>query len=104
MPPARRLPFYLVMLFCLCLCSLALREVAPTERNCLATSDTQDMAQHGAVPDDTHAHDHDHPVLQVAPAAPQARSAILRAAGSESLPARSRAISPLLPPPKTVTF
>jgi hypothetical protein len=104
MKSTRGLPFYLVMLVSLCLCSLVLREVASTGGNRLATNlaacEPQDLSQHNGLPEATHIHDHEHPVLQAAPVAPQAHSAILHAAGPESLPTHSRAVSPQLPPPK----
>jgi hypothetical protein len=98
--PARRLPFYIVMAFSVCLCNLVLREFVVNLDNCITCADPQHLAEHGGVPDLAHIHDHEDDFVPAVLASPQFGYVTAREIGPADLPARSRAPSPLLPPPK----
>jgi hypothetical protein len=100
MKPTRRLPFSIVILFSLCLINLVLREFVGNRVDCMACSDPQHLAEHGGIPEGAHIHDHEDHFILAMLAAPQFRVVIHREAGAVSLPAHSRAPSPVLPPPK----
>ena len=98
--PVNRLPLYIVIIFSLCLCNLVLREFVVNLENCIACSPTQDLAEHGGVTDSAHLHDHEE--LFVASVLAATQLGCVRPCEPEAvdLPACSRALSPLLPPPK----
>ena len=97
----RRLPFYIVISFSLCLGNLVLREFAANGEICAVCRHPQHMAEHGGIPDLSHAHDHEDDFIFSVLAAPYAKLMMAREIGAADLPARSRALTPLLPPPKT---
>jgi hypothetical protein len=95
------LPFYIVIAFSLCLCNLMLRKFAPNGDICPTCTDPQHLAEHGGIPDFSHIHDHEDDFILSVLATPCANLNTAREIGAADLPARSRALSPLLPPPKT---
>jgi len=96
----RRFPAYLVIALSLGLCNLVLREFVPTGEVCASCSHPQHLAEHGGIPDLSHVHDHEDDFIFSVLAAPYANLLTGREIGAADLPARSRALSPLLPPPK----
>jgi hypothetical protein len=98
--PTHRFPFYIVIAFSLCLCNLVLRELAPNGEICPACSDPQNLAEHGGIPDASHVHDHEDDFIFSVLASPYANLMNTRQIGAADLPARSRTLAPLLPPPK----
>jgi hypothetical protein len=93
-----RLPFYVMMVFCLGLCNLVLREFVVNLDSNNAWYDPQHLAEHGGVPDLTHIHDDDFVSLVLS--APYISIDITRETGNVDLTAFSRTPAPLLPPPK----
>jgi hypothetical protein len=96
----RHLPFYIVIAFSLCLCNLVLRELTPNGVICPTCADPQHLAEHGGIPDLSHVHDHEDDFILMVLATPHSNLIPAREIGAADLPARSRALSPLLPPPK----
>jgi hypothetical protein len=96
----RRLPFYIVIAFSMCLCNMVLREFAPNGEICPTCTDPQHLAEHGGIPDLSHVHDHEDDFIFSVLATPYANMIMAREIGAADLPARSRALVPLLPPPK----
>jgi hypothetical protein len=97
---AHRFPFYIVIAFSLCLCNLVLRELAPHGGICPACTSHQHLAEHGGIPDPSHVHDHEDDFIFSGWAAPCANLTNTREIAAAEFPARSRALAPLLPPPK----
>jgi hypothetical protein len=95
-----RLPVYIVIAFSLCLCNLVLRELAPNGGICPACTSHPHLAEHGGIPDPSHAHDHEDDFIYAELASPSANLMNTGAIGSADLPPRSRLLAPPLPPPK----
>ena len=98
--PPRRVPFYIVMAFCLGLCNLVLREFVINLDSSIARYDPHHLAEHGGVPNPVHIHDHDDDFVSAVLIAPYIRIVFARETGNNNLPAYSQAPAPLLPPPK----
>ena len=96
----RRVPFYIMMAFCLGLCNLVLREIVVSLNGSIAQYDPQHLAEHGGVPDLTHIHDHDDDFVSAVLIDPSIKIVIAREIGNADLSACSRTLTPLLPPPK----
>jgi len=96
----RRVPFYLAFVFCLGLCNLVLREFVVILDGSIDPYDPQHMAEHGGIPDPAHIHDHEHDFVSAALITPYVRILIAREIGNADLPVHSRALAPLIPPPK----
>ena len=97
----RRLPFYIVIAFSLCLCNLVLREFMVNLENCPSCGDPQHLAEHGGVPDAAHIHDQEDDFVTLAQVNAPARIEFAREINAADLLAISQPQSPLLPPPKS---
>ncbi len=97
--PSHRLPFYVVVAFILCSCNLVLREFVIDLDNCI-DRDFSHLAEHGGVPDPAHVEDHEDDFVSAIHIVPSVGIGIVHDPGAADLPARSRVLSPLLPPPK----
>ncbi len=98
--PGRRLPFYIVMVFSLCLCNLVLREFLVNLENCPSCGDPQHLAEHGGVPDAAHLHDQEDDFVTTVQVDAPIRIELGREIKAVDLLAISQPQSPLLPPPK----
>ena len=96
----RRLPFYIVIAFSLCLCNLVLREFMVNLENCPSCGDPQHLAEHGGVPDAAHIHDQEDDFVTAAQVNAPIRIELGREIKASNLLAISQPQSPLLPPPK----
>ncbi len=99
-PPPDRLPFLVVVAFILCSCNLILREFVVDFDNCL-DREFSHLAEHGGVPDPAHVEDHEDDFVSAMLVIPSIRISLVHDSGAADLPACSRVLSPLLPPPKT---
>lgn len=101
MKPDQRIPFYIVIAFCLCLCNLVLREFVVDLENCPSCGAPQHLAEHGGIPDAAHLHDQEHDYVAAAQVNAPIRIELAREIKAADLLAISQVQSPLLPPPKS---